>query len=665
MSIGESDMELIEVGKLMVRLGGTEAIKKLVGTVIETHIKPMLQKHADYADNSEYLQECLEEYLEISYSKAMVMNTIVFRGIPKTVYDLYIPLCLIIDNSMQNVESEEYVIDDSYLSCIEKYNKILIVDTAGMGKSTLVKFLAIQAINHNDYIPIIIELRKVDKTKEILDYILEQFQLLDKGIDKNDFTKMLRRGEFIIFFDGYDEITNENRGGILDNIQKFIKKSGNNKYILTSRDENDLNCLGDFQRFSIKPLSIEEAFSLIKRYDNNGEKSEKLINRIKNDQQLDMLREFLVNPMLTSLLYKTFEYKEEISYKKLGFYSQVYEALFNDHDKTKGGAYVHPKKSKLDNLDFEKLLRRIAFISLKNNQVEYSKSAFANIIDKCKKDMSWVFTSTIDVLDDLTHAVPLFQKDGNDYKWIHKSFMEYFAAGFICYDSEKTEHIFKSMINSEKIERYKNVLDFCYDMKPDVARKIWVYPYICNFIKEYEGKYSAEIYYGYRPDIVDLRKSVAFTHEMVLIHCATEEEAENAFRSKYNFNKISSCINGCAINTITLFHETSDMIAHGKKNNYYIQELLLYKGFDIFQRMQIGETHEKELFIKCGEYILNDDARLKINKDRESFEYIAELIKRLFSGGSYLDYKKCKLLKEQMESEIREKEEIESEFDFF
>lgn len=81
--------------------------------------------------------------------------------------------------------------------------------------------------------------------------------------------------------------------------------------------------------------------------------------------------------------------------------------------------------------------------------------------------------------------------------------------------------------------------------------------------------------------------------------------------------------------------------------------------------MQIGETHEKELFIKCGEYILNDDARLKINKDRESFEYIAELIKRLFSGGSYLDYKKCKLLKEQMESEISEKEEIESEFDFF
>lgn len=169
-----------------------EMIKKIVETAVETHIKPMLQKHADYKDNSVYLEECLEEYLETSYNKAMSMNTIVFRGIPKTIYDLYIPLTLTTHNGIDAEEDEEYIIDDDYAECINSYNKILIIDTAGMGKSTLVKYLSIQSINHNDYIPIIIELRKADKSIELLDYILEQFELLDKKIEKKDFVKMLK-----------------------------------------------------------------------------------------------------------------------------------------------------------------------------------------------------------------------------------------------------------------------------------------------------------------------------------------------------------------------------------------------------------------------------------------------------------------------------------------
>ncbi|MCG4904063.1 NACHT domain-containing protein [Enterocloster bolteae] len=651
-------MNLAEAGILIAQIGAPEMIKKIVETAVETHIKPMLQKHADYKDNSVYLEECLEEYLETSYNKAMSMNTIVFRGIPKTIYDLYIPLTLTTHNGIDAEEDEEYIIDDDYAECINSYNKILIIDTAGMGKSTLVKYLSIQSINHNDYIPIIIELRKADKSIELLDYILEQFELLDKKIEKKDFVKMLKRGDFIIFFDGYDEITNENRGGVLDNIQNFIKKAGKNKYVLTSRDENDLNCFGDFQRFSIKPLSVEEAFSLIRKYDNNGEKSERLIERITKDNQLDILKEFLINPMLTSLLYKTFEYKEEISYKKLGFYSQVYEALYNDHDKTKGGAYVHPKKSQLDSLDFEKLLRRIAFMSLKNNQVEYTKQAIVDVIDKCLKNMSWVKVSTLDVLDDLTHAVPLFQKDGNDYRWAHKSFMEYFAAGYICYDSGKTEIQFEKMVNSEKLDRYKNVIDFCYDMKPDIARRIILYPHICKFIKQYEAYYDADIYSKYDRALVDFRKSSMFTHEMVLVHFASSEEAEKAFRSRPQ--EIFASVNKGRMSTITLLR-TSDLVLHNRTNNYIINEMLLNKNVDIFKSIKRVDRVAQQMDIEYGNYSISDDARLKINREQEYFEYVTKLIMRVDVRAPYLDYEKCIALKAKIESEIEEKSDMDFE----
>ncbi|PPK79863.1 NACHT domain-containing protein [Lacrimispora xylanisolvens] len=656
-------MDLKEVGILIAQIGGTEAVKKIVGTAIETHIKPILQKHADYKDNTIYLEECLSEYLENCYEKAMIMNTIVFRGVRKTIYDLYIPLSLNTHDGIRMNEIDKYIINDSYLDCISNYDKILIVDTAGMGKSTLVKYLSIQVINHNDYIPIIIELRKVDKTKELLDYIVDQFELLDKKIDKIDLINMLKRGDFIIFFDGYDEVTNENRGGILDNMQKFIRKAGNNKYIITSRYENDLSCLGDFQRFSISPLDMEEAFSLIRKYDNDGEKSKKLIERITNDKQLEILKEFLINPMLTSLLYRTFEYKEEIAYKKLGFYSQVYEALFNDHDKTKGSAYVHPKNSNLDILEFEKLLRRIAFISLKDNRVEYNRQNLVNIVEKCIKSMSWISAYTIDVIDDLTHAVPLFQKDGNDYKWVHKSFMEYFAAGYICYESNKTEELFRNMLNSNNVERYKNVLDFCYDMKPNIARQLIIYPHINNFINEYEKKYNSEVFSMYESSMLDIRKSIEYTHNLQILHYLTEEEAENDFKSKKSFEKIFRTKNNSSfINTI-LFSHSNDMVVYGRKNEYFVNELLSYKNIDIFKNPDISLSGDEDLEIDEGVYVVSDDALLKANKDKRHFDYITRAVVKHMTGVTYLDYNKCKLLKSKIELEIKQTNDIETEFE--
>lgn len=655
-------MTIENVCKTIIAIGWPEVIKESVKAVIETHLKPILKKYKDYKDEPEYLEDCLAEYLEISYKKVMLMNTIVFRGIQKTVYDLYIPLTLVHGDSLSQSEENSYIVDTSYADCFMENNNVLIVDTAGMGKSTIVKYMYVQAINNNDYIPIIIELRKVDQTKEILDYILEQFELLDKSINKADMIKMLKRGDFIIFFDGYDEITNENRGGVLDNIQQFVKKAGNNKYFLTSRDEWDLACLSEFTRFSIKPLSMDEAFKLIRKYDNNGEKSENLIQRIKKDNQLEILKEFLINPMLVSLLYKTFEYKEEIAYKKLSFYSQIYDALFNDHDKTKGGAYVHPKKTQLDILDFEKLLRRIAFISLKNNQVEYSRQALADIIGNSVRDMSWVSVSVADVLDDLTHAIPLFQKDGNDYRWVHKSFMEYFAAGFICYDSERTEQLFEKMSNSQRLEKYKNVLDFCYDMKPDIARRILIYPHICKFIEEYNNKYVSEVFSSFDQNLLDYRKSISFTHEFLLVHYKNTEAAEEEFKNKKRTD-IIYVNNGRKMTLLALF-QAPDLVLSRKKRNLYLNDLLLCKNIDAFKSVKIREYDNVSMDIEEGEYTVSDDARLKLNKNKEYFEYVTKLLMTTVSDVPYLDYSKCVILKEKIEKEIEEKMITEKEFDF-
>lgn len=654
-------MSLEIIGTMLAKKGLETVSVELVKTLIETHIKPIFRQHAEAKnefEEYEKFQECLREYLQISYKRAMIMNTIVFKDlrIPKTLCDLYIPLTLYSGNrrfefmsnsdNMNKVELEEYIIDDNYEKCIDKYNKILIMDTAGMGKSTLVKYLAAQEINNNRRIPIIIELRKLSGDISILEYIYSQFKLIDKSIGTEDLIRMLRAGDFIIFFDGYDEINEDYRGDVLNDLQDFIAKVGDNKYVITSRKENDLSCLGDFYGFSIKPLSIEEAFSLIRKYDSNGKLGELLIKRIQNEKNLKVLREFLTNPLLVSLLYKTFDYKREIPYKKIEFYEQVYAALFNDHDKTKGGAYVHPKKSNLDIHDFERVLRRIGFLSLQKKMIEFRRTQILEILDKAISNMPWIHVSSDDFLNDLTHAVPLFQKEGTDYKWSHKSFMEYFAAEYICYESNKTEELFEKMVLSENIDTYINVLDFCFDIKPDIARKVILYPHIKKYVRLCQKTYT-DTYYDQFGSIKEYRHSLEFENDIILFSYGTEKKALEVFDDKSKVEVIFSEYR----NQIECLYLPCGSFIVGVKpqNTIVINQLLHHKGIDIFG---ITQKQEAKLDIEFAEavYKLNDDIDNKINSP-EMFSNITLMVMERITDFSLLSYQKCLHLCEKIEAE--------------
>ena len=70
-----------------------------------------------------------------------------------------------------------------------------------------------------------------------------------------------------------------------------------------------------------------------------------------------MVGEFLANPLLVSLLFKAFEYKQQVPFKKHVFYRQVYDALYHHHDLTKEPGFERKKHSGLDLEDFHRVLR--------------------------------------------------------------------------------------------------------------------------------------------------------------------------------------------------------------------------------------------------------------------------------------------------------------------
>lgn len=640
--------------KELSKLGVVALTEKTVETFVETKIKPIFENWGKEESRYIELEECLSEYLVRCYAKHNIMTTIVFGRLQKTLEDLYIPLTL---EEYRN-EGVKWIVNENCYDILDKYSRILIVDMAGMGKSTIVKYFACQGINLDKRIPIVIELRKLEKNQSILEYIQLQINSLDKNIEIGEIVNILKKGDFVIFFDGYDEIANENKPDILNTIQDFTSKANNTKIVITSREEDDLNSLGEYKCVNIQPLNEYEAYELIKKYDNDNKISKKLIRRLKEDSSMDVLGEFLKNPLLVSLLYKTFEYKEEIPYKKIDFYEQVYAALFNDHDKTKGSAYVHEKKTKLDKYQFELILRAFGFLSLKEDKVEYSGQLIHYLLEQSIKRFSWLQISSNDFLYDITHAVPFIQKDGNEYKWVHKSFMEYFASCFICYDNKEFEkQYFEKMIDDNYSKKYYNVLDFCYDIDTLNFRKYVILPYLEKYLEKYDKSFYNDYFKIFEKKTLHLAKQIVSINRDIRIIGFNEIEVKGEKESEKYLKGLLENRN----NEMVFWMSESEgqtIFMHCGVIKSVIYKVIIEKMPELFKNMTIEQNEHINIESNI-EFCLNDDINNPINKDEKIFPaIIGKIAKAVFGRGivkgdiyKELDYKKCKEIIEEIKAE--------------
>lgn len=653
-----------------------------LGEMAKTAVKGLLDFfRTDYeASLYEKTYEALQEYLTFSYRSNALMHTIVFRGVEKNIFDLYIPLTLCHE---EKEKTRRIVVNENAMEQImSNCKRNIIIDNAGMGKSTIAKYLATQAVINKSGIPIMVELRKLKKDKSIMAFIEEQFDLFNKKIVIEDLKCMLREGGFIFFFDGYDEVATELRQTVTEDIRYFIERAPENTYILTSREESELSSFGDFFGYTIQPLQMKEAFALIRKYDNNGKNAEDLIIKLKEEQNLKVLKEFLTNPLLVSLLYKTYMYKGEIPYKKIEFYKQVYEALFNDHDKSKD-AYVHPKQSGLDINDFERVLMTLGFLGIKKWQVEYEeKGELIRDIRIGIKNLVGSSPKAQDFLDDMIIAVPLFRKDGSTYRWIHKSFMEYFAAKYICYEmGDRKEILLQNISGRDNSMMYKNMLDFCYEMDLKTFRKAVLVPWLTHvmetedrverFLKEHAPEYQED---------TKLKRGLLniWLHGDMAVIKAGEESRRAMGRGRGNhipqkFNEMRSRIDRFFAWQASYTSEKL-FIFNGDKDDDVVKEIAIMKKIPVTADREEEKYREtlKEMIQRFPleeekVYYMDDLVREVYNK-REPSNLLADFIQMYGLQNrdiDLIDYELCHNLLEEIQQEIEEMEALNRELFIF
>ena len=458
-------------------------------SIVEHLVTPKIEQFTEWCKDkyNEYLiptAEHFEEYLNRTYDKYSIINTLVLHNSQRKLTDIYVAQTLVTEN-VQEDDVVSIKIDRLPVEFIKKYKKILITDSAGMGKSTIMKRMFIDLIDNgleDVGIPIYIELSRLSINHTILDEIQEELSSLSKEFDNDLLLRFIQNGGFIFFMDGYDEISIADRIDVTKDLQGFISKAGHgNYYIMTSRPVFTLPSFGDFKSFKIQPLTKEEAFELLSKYDISPKKkaSNGLIQLFKTSEY-EVIDDFLKNPLLASLCYNAFNDDGRISLNKRGFYRQVYNALFLTHNKAQG-INPHEKRCGLEIDDFERVLKCVGYVWYQEGNIKLDQSNILRIIRQAMNYCQLSFHES-DFFYDVHSAVPFLCIDGTDYRWIHKSFMEYFAASFIADNTnEIKDKILSGIYQSDHFDKHINLLDIYYD----IDDKGFMFNIILPFLEEY------------------------------------------------------------------------------------------------------------------------------------------------------------------------------------
>lgn len=606
-----------------------ELASPLAKNLFEKHLVPVIEgKVKEHFKNKSLLKKFESSslsYLAKVAGQCSIINTIAFPNSPKRLQDLYIPLTIVPEGEGKNI-----LMTDKE-NIFQKADRVLINDTAGMGKSTLSKRVVMNVINEGIYIPVFIELRQL-KAEPITSQVKSIFGL---GVETPD--EFIKDLPLLYVFDGLDEVPSDKKKDVVSYLKDFIYFAEGAKILITSRLETFLSEFYGFSRYSIRPLENKEAYALLEKYDPTKNISLRLIAGLRQRRE-DGLDEFLSTPLYVSLLFCSYRHKTVIPQRRDLFYGQVYEALFESHDLSKEIGFVRPKFSKLDSAEFHSVLRRLGYWCLKNNgKLEFQKDELEIIVSKLLTGMAGIKTDAPSFVKDIASTVPLFVKEGPTIRWSHKSLMEYFAARFVCNDVKKkqTETLI-GMFESDNSLSYSNFFELCADIDYSGFRSSLVKAVLKSFVKHSETAYSDINNRRINRELIDRRVALTYGRKFAFKIFSRSSRPENfwdedqrltdALIPEDEHSQYSITETAWAVYSSHMLH-----VSECRDANFQVLAILQKKAPELFvsfdQPRKMAEViHDLSSKVVLGKiYVIDDKSKSDVNKSTY-FGFINDLL---------------------------------------
>lgn len=412
----------------------------IIATVVGDKLKSLFENLAkEFGEEvKQVINNSILEYQVEEYNRNFSTKTLLHRVQPKNLKDFYQPLFITLCGKNHKRigfrDNSKRISTSSISALFDKKQFITLIGNAGSGKSTIVKYLFLNAIDSKFKIPIKVELRYLnDYNGTVIDFIKDRiFKLSRLAKHERIIERLMSSGDFVFFLDGYDEINSTKKEKITKEIDDLVKLYNKNHYLLTSRPYTEIDLLPLFHNYEVCELSDEDINNFIRKQIPVEERElcDKIIEAV-NSQENVSYKSFLSNPLLLSMFILTFQSYSSIPQKRSEFYSQVFDALFSVHDSMSKLAFVREKQSGLSKEQIVEILKLFSFLSYFDEQFIFSGVYLDEKFKFIKEKKKTINFDNDKLINDLQIAIGILNKEGTDYTFPHRSLQEYFAAIYI------------------------------------------------------------------------------------------------------------------------------------------------------------------------------------------------------------------------------------------
>jgi len=316
---------------------------------------------------------------------------------------------------------------------------IAIEGSAGIGKTMLLKSLFLRLLSDQfSRIPLFLELRGMEPKNgvHIEDLIAQQMRLHDPGLMSEQIKLGLQGGVFTLLFDGFDEIARKDQEFFENELKRLAVQYPNNPIVVSGRPHAAMMTWPTFSSGRIQFLTLRQAVSLINRlpYPASTKSS---FNKLLKEKLFDSHRDFAEVPLLLSIMLLTYNHVGTISSRRHEFYEDAYDALWSKHDLKSKSGWQRQRSTRLSKSNFTDFLSAFCFSAYLDEQYVFDTNTIHHHLKHAVR-LTGLRVDADEFWSDLTLSLSLVVREGRAFKFVHRTFQEYFAALFIVRTDDET-----------------------------------------------------------------------------------------------------------------------------------------------------------------------------------------------------------------------------------
>jgi predicted NACHT family NTPase len=371
-------------------------------------------------------------------------------------------------------------------SAVTKYKKLIVLGKPGAGKTTFLKYLALQCnqgLFMPNFVPIFINLKYFSESPNspaLLEYMGQIFA--ECGVNIEQLQELFVHKSVLVLLDGLDEVKNEHYERTLNEIRNLSRIYYDNYFIITCRiaaKEYSYDVLDKFAEVELADFNEEQIEIFISQWLENKDKSlittEELIKSLKKNGRLS---ELAVTPLLLTLICLVFDEKCNLPNNRYELYTEGIEILLNKWD-AKRGIQREQVYQELSLQRKKDLLSYIAFKTFKEKEFFFSKKEAKSYIKEYIQNLSSNADREPEALqldsEAILHAIEaqhglLVERAKGIYSFSHLTFHEYFVAHEINVRKRPQREAFQELANHLSERSWKEIFLLSAEMaQPDAT----------------------------------------------------------------------------------------------------------------------------------------------------------------------------------------------------